>query len=185
MLDWPKTACNPVPEVYVKNRADEVPRIPDASAVFEVFVVADMHTFINNSCRVWCDMSGTRPNIAEEIRKNKEICARILALHPKIRYVGMINAFGKTIAAELRKGLRPLFKTEEARDEFFLTGMRESLRKSFVPSLGRNHFTLSVHEKVRIVSFSNDRTTFYVTLEKDMPYDEIAKIVEQAMAGLK
>jgi hypothetical protein len=92
----------------------------------------------------------------------------------------MINMVGKTIAASIRKGMRPLFKPEEARDEFFLTANRESLRKTFATSLGRNNFTLTVHEKVKIVSFSSDTVIFYITVEKDTSYDEIVKIVEAA-----
>jgi len=125
-------------------------------------------------------MSSTKPSNMEEIRKHKEICSKILALSPKIRYVGMLNIFGKTIAGDMRKGVRPLFKPEEARDDFFLTATRESLRKNFVPSLGKHHFTLTVHDKVKIVSFSSDTVAFYITVEEDASYDEIAKIVEAA-----
>ena len=120
------------------------------------------------------------PTNIEEIRKHKDTCSKILEASPKIRYVGMINMFGKTIAAAIRKGMRPLFKPEEARDEFFLTATRESLRKSFASSLGRNNFTLTVHEKVKIVSFLSDSVIFYITVENDTSYDEIVKIVEAA-----
>jgi hypothetical protein len=37
-----------------------------------------------------------------------------------------------------------------------------------------------VHEKVKIVSFSSDTVIFYITVEKDTPYDEIVRIVEAA-----
>ena len=114
----------------------------------------------------------------DQIRKHKEICDKILELSPKIRYVGMINRFGKTIAGNLRKGIKPLFKPEQARDEFFLAATREFLRKDFNSTLGRIFFTLTVHEKVKIVSFTSDTVTFYITLEKDATYDEIEKIVE-------
>jgi hypothetical protein len=116
----------------------------------------------------------------EEIRKHKEICDKILALNPKIRYVGMINKFGKTIAGNLRKGIRPLFKPEQARDEFFLAATREFLRKDFNSTLGKIFFTLTVHDKVKIISFNSDPVTFYITVENDTSYDEIVKIVEAA-----
>ena len=116
----------------------------------------------------------------EDIRKHKEICDKILAISPKIRYVGMINKFGKTIAGDLRKGIRPLFKPEQARDEFFLAATREFLRKDFNSTLGKIYFTLTVHEKVKIVSFTSDTVTFYITMEKDTSYDEIVKVVETA-----
>lgn len=117
-------------------------------------------------------------NSREEIHKHKETCDKILAISPKIRYVGMINRFGKTIAGNLRKGIRPLFKPEEARDEFFITATRESLRKAFASSLGKNQFTLTIHDRVKLISFSSDTVTFYITVEKDTSYEEIVKIVE-------
>ena len=116
----------------------------------------------------------------EDIRKHKEICDKILAISSKIRYVGMINKFGKTIAGNLRKGISPLFKPEQARDEFFLAATREFLRKDFNSTLGKIYFTLTVHEKVKIVSFTSDTVTFYITMEKDTSYDEIVKVVETA-----
>ncbi len=125
-------------------------------------------------------MSGKRPNDMDDIHKHKETCDKILALSPKIRYVGMINTFGKTIAGDLRKGIRPYFKLEEARDEFFITAIRESLRKAFTASLGKNQFTLTVHDNVKIISFSSDTVAFYISVEKDASYDEIVKIVEAA-----
>jgi len=126
------------------------------------------------------NMSGTRSNNMDEIRKHKEICSKILALSPKIRYAGMLNIFGKTIAGNLRKGVKPFFKPEEARDEFFLTATRESLRKAFAQSLGKSQFTLTVHDKVKIISFSSDTVAFYITVERGASYDEIVKIVESA-----
>ena len=114
----------------------------------------------------------------EDIRKNKEICNKILAINPKIRYVGMINRFGKTVAGVIRKGIRPLFRPEQIRNEFFLTATREFLRKDFDFTLGKIFFTLTVHEKVKIISFTTDIVTFYITTENDVSYDEIVKIVE-------
>ncbi|MFQ5940634.1 MAG: DUF6659 family protein [Nitrososphaerales archaeon] len=116
----------------------------------------------------------------EEIRQHKEICDKVLAISPNVRYVGMINKFGKTVAGDLRRGLRPLFNPEQARDEFFLAATREFLRKDFNSTLGRIFFTLTIHEKVKIVSFTSDTITFYITMEKDTPYDEIVRIVEEA-----
>jgi hypothetical protein len=39
---------------------------------------------------------------------------------------------------------------------------------------------LTVHEKVNIISFASDTVTFYITTEKDTPYDEIVRIVKEA-----
>ncbi len=109
----------------------------------------------------------------------KEVCNNIISINGKIRYVGIINRFGKTIAGKMRDGLRPLFKPEEARDEFFLTAIRESMRNAFTDSLGRNHFTLTVHEKVKLVSFMHNEHIIYISTDSNASYDEIVDIINK------
>lgn len=110
----------------------------------------------------------------------KEICNRILMLSPKVRYVGIINRFGKTLAGSMRSDVRPLFKPEEARDEFFLTAIRESMRERFYNSLGKCSFTFTVHEKVDLVSFLHDKYIVYISLDKGLAYDDVERIVREA-----
>ncbi len=115
----------------------------------------------------------------------KDACDRILGLNPKIRYAGIVNRFGKTIAGSIRNGVKPLFKPEEARDEFFLTAVRESMRERFYNSLGKSSFTLTVHEKVDIISFLYDnRYIVYISLDKGLSYNDIERIVREANAVL-
>ncbi|MCS6767220.1 MAG: hypothetical protein RMJ59_07700 [Candidatus Nitrosocaldus sp.] len=110
----------------------------------------------------------------------KDVCVRILMLDPKIRYAGIMNRFGKTLAGSLRKDVRPLFRPEEARDEFFLTAVRESMRERFYDSLGRCRFTLTVHEKVDLVSFLHDGYIVYISLDKGLAYGDVERIVREA-----
>ncbi len=109
----------------------------------------------------------------------KEVCNDIININSKIRYVGIINRFGKTMAGKMRDGLKPLFKPEEARDEFFLTAVRECMRSSFVNSLGRNHFTLTVHDKVKLVLFMHYEHVIYISIDNSASYDEIVDIVNK------
>ncbi|MEM0367084.1 MAG: hypothetical protein QW776_04720 [Candidatus Nitrosocaldus sp.] len=111
----------------------------------------------------------------------KDVCDKILALSPKIRYAGIVNRFGKTLAGSMRSNVRPLFKPEEARDEFFLTAIRESMRERFYNSLGKCSFTLTVHEKVDLVSFlCDDKYIVYISLDKGLAYDDVERIVREA-----
>ncbi|MEM2920377.1 MAG: hypothetical protein QXW14_06940 [Candidatus Nitrosocaldus sp.] len=111
----------------------------------------------------------------------KDACDKILALSPKIRYAGIVNRFGKTLAGSMRSNVRPLFKPEEARDEFFLTAIRESMRERFYNSLGKCSFTLTVHEKVDLVSFLCDyKYIVYISLDKGLAYDDVERIVREA-----
>ena len=65
----------------------------------------------------------------QEIQKHKANCRNLLILSPKIRYVGVINKFGRTLVGQLRKDVKPLFKPDEARNEFFYGSNEKSVKK--------------------------------------------------------
>lgn len=115
---------------------------------------------------------------SEQTIKYREDCRNILALSPKIRYVGVINRFGRTLAGQLRKGVVPLFKTEEARNEFFIEAIRGQLRKNFEASIGKTDYTFTENEKVKILTITKEETFYYVTLDKEASNEEISIIIE-------
>jgi len=114
----------------------------------------------------------------EQFQKNRKLCRQFLELSPKIRYVGLMNNFGRTISGQLRKGVIPLFSPDEARDENFLEAARNQLRKKFQETIGKTRFTITENEKVKIVTIPITRGFFYITLEKDAENQEILKIIE-------
>jgi hypothetical protein len=114
----------------------------------------------------------------EQLQENRKLCRQFLELSPKIRYVGLMNNFGRTISGQLRKGVIPLFSPEEARDENFLEATRNQLRKKFEEAIGKTRFTITENEKVKIVTIPIARGFFYITLERDVENQEILKIIE-------
>jgi len=118
----------------------------------------------------------------EEAQKNREKCIRILAVSPKIRYAGKMNMFGRTLAGQLRKGVVPLFKPEEARNENFIEATRNQLRKAFESSIGTTKFTLTENENVNILTLPNRDSFYYVTLDKDTKPEEIYQIIASIRA---
>ena len=114
----------------------------------------------------------------EKLQKNRKLCRQFLGLSPKIRYVGLMNNFGRTISGQLRKDVVPLFSPDEARDENFLEASRNQLRKKFEEAIGKTRFTITENEKVKIVTIPITRGFFYITLEKDAENQEILKIIE-------
>ena len=83
----------------------------------------------------------------EKLQKNRKLCRQFIELSPKIRYVGLMNNFGRTISGQLRKGVIPLFSPDEARDENFLEATRNQLRKKFEKAIGKTRFTITENEK--------------------------------------
>lgn len=114
----------------------------------------------------------------ERLQKNKKLCRQFLELSPKIRYVGLMNDFGRTLSGQLRKGVIPLFSPDEARDENFLEATRNQLRRKFEEAIGKTRFTITENEKVKIVTIPITRGFFYITLEKDTDNQEILMIIK-------
>src|ERR687897_3494611 len=121
-----------------------------------------------------------------ETQKNKEKCQALLKLSPKIRYVGIVNEFGRTLAGQLRKGIAPLFKVEEARNEFFIEATRNRLRSSFEYSIGKMEFGITVNEKVIILVVPSVTAShlYYFTFDKDATVQEITQIKETATRSI-
>ena len=120
---------------------------------------------------------GISESSTERTIKYREECRSTIELSPKIRYVGIINRFGRTLAGQLRKGVVPLFKPEEARNEFFIEATRSQLRKNFETSIGKTSYTLTENEKVKILTISKEDNFYYVTIDNDASSEEISKII--------
>lgn len=115
----------------------------------------------------------------EESIRNKEKCHNLLLLSQKIRYIGMINNFGKTIAGQLRPGLIPLLNVEQAINEHFIEATRNQLRKAFDSTLGPTSYTLTVNEKVITLTFPlQSGGYYYVTLDNDIGKEDLAELID-------
>jgi hypothetical protein len=122
----------------------------------------------------------SRPQADPETQKYREKCKSILAISPHIRYAGIMNRFGRTLAGGLRKGVVPLLKTEEARNEYFIEATRNQLRRNFEKSIGKTEYTFTENEKVKILTLSSDEHFYYITMDKETPTTDVAKIIEAA-----
>lgn len=118
-----------------------------------------------------------RPQADPDTALYKQECGNILAVSPRIRYAGIINKFGRTLAGGLRKGVVPLLKPDEARNEHFIEATRNQLRKNFEKSIGQEVYTLTENEKVKIITMSSEEYFYYVTVDKETPTNEVMKII--------
>lgn len=121
----------------------------------------------------------SRPQADPDIQLYKQKCNNILAISTRIRYAGIMNKFGRTLAGGLRKGVVPLLKPDEARNEHFIEATRNQFRRNFERSIGREEYTLTENEKVKILTLSSEDHFYYVTLDKETPINEVMKIIEE------
>ena len=117
----------------------------------------------------------------DEMAINKEKCISFLSISEKIRYVGIINKFGRTITGKLKNGIRPLLTPEQARDERYIESTRQQLRKALEVSIGKSIFTIEKNENVTflLIPDKSKDNFYYMTLDKDTPLTEINDIINK------
>lgn len=127
-------------------------------------------------------MAENLPKLNAQYKTN---CKKILELSSKIRYVGVTNKFGRTIAGQLRIGLTPFLKTEEMRNELFVHSMIYNIRKNYEKSIGETEFIFISNKKVDIISFYIDELVYYITIDKNIDKNELYSLNKQIRAITK
>jgi hypothetical protein len=118
----------------------------------------------------------------KSILKYKKQCQSIIQISDNIRYVGAINNYGRTLTGIIKPNLKPLLKSEEVQQEFFIISTLFSLRKDGVNSLGKlNHMVLK-HSKVNVIVFQKSDITFYISVNsKEKSLDEIISLIKKTI----
>ncbi|MFB5605701.1 MAG: hypothetical protein ACE5R7_05370 [Nitrosarchaeum sp.] len=106
-----------------------------------------------------------------EIWKDKIInyrkkCQKILQLSNSIRYVGIVNAYGRTLTGIVRPNVKPLLKSEQVKNEFFIISTLMTLRRDTVSAVGKLDYVILQHQKVSIVIFQKNEMTYYISIDK-------------------
>ena len=100
----------------------------------------------------------------ESIRDYRKKCQQILNISKSIRYVGAINEYGRTLTGIIRPGIKPLLKSEDAKNEFFIVSNLITLRNSQATVLGDLDYALLKHKKVILIIIPNRNVIFYITI---------------------
>ena len=93
-------------------------------------------------------------------------CQKIITVSKSVRYAGVINAYGRTLAGIVRSDVQPLLKSELIKNEFFILSTLMNLRKDSENAVGKLNFVLLEHQKVSIIIFQKNGMTFYVSIDK-------------------
>ena len=116
----------------------------------------------------------------DAIIKYKKQCQSILKISDHIRYAGVINAYGKTLTGLVQPDLKPLLKSEEIKNEFFIVSTLISLRKANNSSIGKLDHIVFKHSKINIVVFHKKDITFYVSIDsKEKNLDKIISLIKK------
>ena len=112
-------------------------------------------------------------------------CKKILEISPKIRYVGITNKFGRTIAGQLRIGIVPFLKPEDMKNELFVHSMIYNIRKNYENAVGDIQFIMIASSNVDIISFHINDLIYYITLEKNIDKNELYPLIEKTQSVAK
>lgn len=93
-------------------------------------------------------------------------CQKIIGVSKNVRYAGVINAYGRTLAGIVRSDVKPLLKSEQIKNEFFILSTLMNLRKDSENAVGKLNFVLLEHQKVSIIIFQKNGMTFYVSIDR-------------------
>ena len=102
----------------------------------------------------------------DKIIQYRKKCQDILQLSDRIRYVGVINAYGRTLTGIVRPNVKPMLKSEQVKNEFFIISTLITLKKNTISAIGKLDYVLLQHQKVSIVIFQKDDMTYYISIDR-------------------
>ena len=117
---------------------------------------------------------------AEMVTRYRKLCKSILEISDNIRYVGVMNRYGRTLTGVIKPALKPLLTPNRARDEFFIVSTFSALRKNTTGDIGALTHAVFYHKKVTILAIPQKDITFYITVNKnEKRLDEIVDSIKQ------
>lgn len=111
-----------------------------------------------------------------QYRKN---CQKIIKTSKSIRYVGVINEFGRTLTGIIQPGLKPLLNPENAKNEFFIISNLITLRHSQSKAFGQLDSATIKHKNATIICIPDKNVVYYVSINPNTkPVDQIIRKVK-------
>ncbi|HUT06325.1 MAG TPA: hypothetical protein VMW74_06520 [Nitrosopumilaceae archaeon] len=94
-------------------------------------------------------------------------CQNILLVSKSVRYAGIINAYGRTLTGIVRSDVKPLLKSEQVKNEFFILSTLLNSRNDATKAIGKLDYVLLEHQKVSIIVLQKNKITIYVSIDKN------------------
>jgi len=113
----------------------------------------------------------------EQITHFRKKCQTILELSKSIRYVGLVNEYGRTMTGIIRPGLATLLSNESTRNEFFLVSTMLTMRNKASAALGNVDSIILKHDKVTVIIFQRKEGMYYISINKSVTPDAVNKII--------
>lgn len=102
----------------------------------------------------------------DTVIKYRKQCQNILKISNNIRYAGVINTYGRTLTGIVKPTLKPLLKSEQVKNEFFIVSTLMSLRKNTASTVGKLEHVILQHQKITIVILQKNDITYYISINR-------------------
>ncbi|MDH3610472.1 MAG: hypothetical protein OEM79_01775 [Nitrosopumilus sp.] len=96
----------------------------------------------------------------------RKTCQKIIQISKSVRYAGVINSYGRTLTGIVRSDVKPLLKSEQVKNEFFILATLMNSRKETIKAVGKLNYVLLEHQKVSIIVFQKNNITIYVSIDR-------------------
>ncbi|MDH3501698.1 MAG: hypothetical protein OEL69_04230 [Nitrosopumilus sp.] len=118
----------------------------------------------------------------EQIIKYRKKCQKIIELSKSIRYAGVVNNYGRTLTGIMRPNVKPLLKSEQVKNEFFIISTLMTLRKDTASAVGVLDYVLLQHQKISIVILQKNDITYYISIDrKEKGIDKIISSIKKTI----
>ena len=118
----------------------------------------------------------------DSLTQYKKQCQSIIKLSNHIRYAGVINMYGRTLTGIVRSDLKPLLKSEQVKNEFFIISTLMSLRKNVSITVGKLEHVIFQHQKITIVILQKKDISYYVSIDrKETDLEKIISLIKKTI----
>lgn len=114
--------------------------------------------------------------VSTEIR---ELARQIFKIHPHIEHLGLIDLEGHVLLDQSSAAPEPMEPDEQRMMFYYQVGLRRSRREHFNQVYGQTNYIHIIREKIQQLILYLPMITIYLTLDKTISPDEIAKIAEK------
>jgi hypothetical protein len=114
--------------------------------------------------------------VSTEIR---ELARQIFKIHPHVEHLGLIDLEGHVLLDQSSAAPEPMEPDEQRMMFYYQVGLRRSRREHFNEAYGQTKYIHIIREKIQQLVLYLPMITIYLTIDKTVSPDEIAKIAQK------
>jgi hypothetical protein len=107
----------------------------------------------------------------------KSVYDFLLNLDNKIRFIGFIDEVGKLVYGGMRPGVISLERETESIKLYMEYALINKIHSDFDTMLGKTIYSLTIREKIKILTFPLENHILRISLENDADHEKILNLI--------